>query len=770
MKKALIAIGILLSAAISLFLYKMDIQSWELLDIEKIRSSASASVMLDKNGQENVILKSASSPIQLSAYEIPDIVKKAFIAAEDARFYEHCGIDFRRIVGALLSDIRNMEFKEGASTITQQLVKLTHLSGEKTIARKTNEMFLALQLEKQLSKDEILTAYLNTVYFGYGAYGIENAARTYFQTSTSELSLAQAAYLAGIIQAPSYYSPEKNLEKSLERKDYVLFQMKENMLIDKEEYQNALDDDLRFKTENLEQSQSLWFRDMVIDEACNVLKITANELLTGGYTLYTSLDPNAQKTIDEEFKNAGNFPGNAVDGTPVQAAFCAMNPVNGEICAIVGGRDYETERGFNRAYQAHRQPGSAFKPISVYAAAVDALGMSPTSILDDTQRYFSGGYLPKNAGGKYYGLVTMRTALAQSLNCASVSLLEFTGVDLAREYAEKAGIVLSDHDNGPSLALGSLTYGVTPAELAAAYAPLANGGNQVIGHTIQKIIDRNENIVYEFQAPVKRVMSSQSAYLITNMLETAVKSGTVKRLSEIASPVAGKTGTVAGDNGNRDIWNVAYTPDWVVCVWMGFDETDREHILPENENGSGKPTVLTAKFLRKHITQKDFSIPIGLNFVNLDRMALEYDHQALLATENTPQQFVTEEVFISGKQPTLYSSVFEKQRTPDKPEGEWLDDGSIRIRIRIDDESVDYLLIKNTGNSDEVCFETHGKTGEIKEYIDRDTDQSPEYQLILRNRRLFENGISLFSDPSDPLIMEKENEWLDIFKRILYVR
>ena len=767
MRKTMIALGLLFSAAFSLFLYKMDIQNWKSLDIEKIRSAPSASVLLDKDGNEISALKGAYANIRLSSSEIPDSVKKAFIAAEDARFYEHRGIDLKRIVSALINDIRNFQIKEGASTITQQLVKLTHLSGEKTISRKTNEMYLALKLEKALSKDEILSAYLNTVYFGNGAYGIESAARTYFQSSAEQLSLPQAAYLAGIIQSPSFYSKEQNLEKALQRRNYVLSQMQENGFISENEYQKAVNEPVEFQIEKDNPLQPLWYRDTVIDEACEVLKISADELLSGGYVLYTCLDAAAQKSIDEEFQNVGNFPGNSADGTPVQAAFCALNPQDGGICAIVGGRAYEIERGFNRAYQARRQPGSAFKPISVYAAAVDALGMQPVSILDDTQRTFSGNYTPKNAGDRYYGLVTMRTALSQSLNCASVSLLEFTGVKLAREYAEKAGIPLADEDNGPSLALGSLTYGVTPVELASAYASLSNGGYKVIGHTIRKIEDRNGKTVYKFIPPVQRVMSSQSAYLLTSMLETAAQSGTAKALSNVSSSVAGKTGTVAGENGNRDLWNVAYTPDWVVCVWMGFDETDRTHILPSNENASGKPTKLSALFLSKYSSNKEYNIPFGLSFANIDKLALENEHKALLSTESTPKQFIVQEIFRNGKHPKEYSSVCEKPSTPDKPEGEWLDDGSILIRCEIQNENADYLLIRDNGQSEEVCFEGHGKMGETLEYRER-TEEEVSFRWVLRNHWLYENGISLLSDSSETLSMKKENAWKQLFQRLLY--
>lgn len=753
MKKFWMLVGIFLVATLGIAAFWLDFPNWVSLDVNRITQMNAASVMYDKDDREIAFLNGSETPVQISSNEIPDVARKAFVAAEDARFYSHGGIDLRRIFGAFLSDIKSMSLQEGASTITQQLVKLTHLSGVKTFARKANEAYLALRLEKQMSKEDILTAYMNKAYFGEGAYGIENAARIYFSKSAQNLDLPEAALLAGILKSPAGNNPFTHPENAAARREYVLERMAELGYITEDEANEARLAPLPERPAR-KADAGQWYSDQVISEACEKLSVRADDLFTGGYKIYTCFDPEAQANADRLYLNASNFPENAADGTPVQSAFCAIAPEDGAIRALVGGREYEVRRGLNRATQSRRQPGSTFKPISVYAAAVDALGLSPASILDDSPRTFAGGYTPVNAGGVYGGLVTLRSALSRSLNVASVSLIEFTGIDLARQYAMNAGIRLDESDNGLSLALGGLTYGVTPVELAAAYAPLANGGKSAQAHTIRKIVDRNGKTVYEFTPARRTVMSETSAYLITSMLKTAATEGSAKALAAAGTPIAGKTGTASAPvSGNRDIWTAAYTPDLVACVWMGFDETDETHLLPSGTGGSGYPARLLASFFKAEGEGRDFPVPPGVSRARIDRLSLENESRLLLAPDYAPDSLTLTEVFASGREPRAYSSAFD---TPEKPaciHGEVSASGESRIRLISVSGAYEYVLFRNDSGGKTVVAVSSAPAGSEILFSDNMPGSFADYTVAARNRLMWENGAENLSTESDPITL-----------------
>ncbi len=341
-----------------------------------------------------------------------------------------------------------------------------------------------------------------------------------------------------------------------------------------------------------------WYLDAAATEAQEKLGISRDELLTGGYAIYTALDTGAQTAAEELFENGANFPDPAADGTPAQAALVAENVENGEIVALVGGRTYDVRLGLNRATQIQRQPGSAIKPVSAYAAAIEGYGYLPTSFVDDTPRVFAGGYQPGNAGGNYYGEVTLREALSRSLNVATVDLAEAVGVSALRTQLERFGISPAERDADLALALGSMTDGVSPARLCAAYCALANGGQRVEPHTVRKIVSSDGHVLYEAPQAEGQAVSAETACMLTDMLRTAAAEGSANALSAVGTNVAGKTGTVdMASGGNRDAWTVAYTPKLAVAVWMGFDEPDAEHSLPDWAGGSSYPARLCANFL-----------------------------------------------------------------------------------------------------------------------------------------------------------------------------
>ena len=746
-KKALWIVGGILIVLLAAVVWQLDIFSWQKLDLNLIRNYSESTVLYDSNGEKMASLYSAENREKTKLSNIPGHVVAAFITAEDQKFYEHRGIDVKRIFGALLHNIKTASFGQGASTITQQLIKLTHLSSEKTISRKLQEIVLARQLEKQMSKDEILEAYLNTVYFGNGAYGIATAADVYFSKNVNDLSIAEGALLAGIIKSPSSYAPHINPENALKRRDSILNSMRGAGVITQNEYNEAVSEALVLSESTRDHSGS-WYTDAVIEEAAAVLDMPYEEIMTKGLHIYTAYNPAMQASMDELFANGANFPDPAADGTPVQAALIAMD-VQGGICAMAGGREYEVQRGLNRATSIQRQPGSAIKPVSTYAAAIDNHDFLPVSMIRDIQREFPGKYLPGNAGGSYYGIVTLREALSRSLNVATVDLADLIGIHSVRRKMQDFGLEPSPQDVNLSLSLGSMTYGVSPADLCAAYCSLANGGMQVEPHTILRITDAAGRLIYQPEPAKQRAVKETSAFLITDMLKTAASTGSAKALASSGVPVAGKTGTVGeSGGGNRDIWTVAYTPDIAVAAWMGFDRPDSAHALSDNDGGSSYPARLCAAFLessRNQLSKRDFTVPEGLVSAQVDRIALIENDQVMLAGENTPDQYVQTEWFYESMLPDTISDLWD---TPEKvddlavisPEG---DPPSIAFTSK--SSAADYLVIKKDGGENEIAAVLTAEPGNVIVWCDAGADpkQSHAYSILPRHRLMYESGTVL---------------------------
>ena len=580
-KKLLVGLGIAALVAFGALVWRLDLPHWKKLDLRRIEQMSSSTTVYDENDAVVGALRGSEHRIWVELSTVPEHVQQAFIAAEDLRFYKHHGVDFHRLAGALWQDIRTLSYAQGGSTITQQLIKLTHLSQVKTLSRKAQEIVLALQLERVMDKRHILEAYLNAVYFGHGAYGIEAAANVYFDKSAKQLTLSEGALLAGVIKSPSTYAPHLNPDKATSRRNSILQTMEKNGMITESQRRKAQAEAVHLAVDEGEAAKFAWYMDTVLDEASAILNISADELMTGRYGIHTAFNPGMQAEAEALFDDATRFPADGQDGTPVQAALVALNAENGELQAVIGGRRYDVMRGLNRATDMRRQPGSAFKPVSTYAAAIDAYGYLPSSIIDDTPRVFPGGYVPGNAGGATYGPVTLREALSRSLNVATVDLADNIGVPALRAYANRFGLSPDAADANLSLALGAMTYGVSPAQLGGAYCALANGGTRVTPHTVRMIEDGDGRVLYRAPVSESRAVTPETAYMITDMLKTAATKGSAKALAACGFPVAGKTGTVAeGSNGTRDIWTAAYTPDTAVCVWMGFDDPGTGNRLP----------------------------------------------------------------------------------------------------------------------------------------------------------------------------------------------
>lgn len=702
------------------FSYLMGLNEWKKFDPKKVLQMQQTTLVYDNAGSEVKGLYDKENRVNIKLNQIPKDVINAFLAIEDARFYSHHGFDIIRFFGALWDDIKTGKNKEGGSTLSQQLVKRTYLTTEKTISRKLQEAIMAYQLEDVYSKDEILEMYLNNVYFGKGACGIETAAQKYFGKSASELTLSEGATLAAVINAPGKYAPHIHMDRAIQRRNLVLDQMVKFDFISKEKADAAKAEEIRVAPEVENGTYEYgYYVDMVLDEAQQDLNVDTEELLSGGYRIYTTMEASSQSYLENLYKQGKLFPDPASDGVTPQSAMVVLDTNTGAILSVIGGRVYTGRRCLNRALSMRRQPGSAIKPVLVYAPAVEKLKLTPASlILDEAVNY--SGYTPKNFNGKYSGWVTVRDALANSLNIPAVKTFYKLGVDAGKLYAGNVGIKFVAGDDNLTLALGGFTQGVSPLELGAAYTPFGNGGYYSKPYCITKITAPDGTVMYEHKTDKYHVLSSDTAYLITSMLQSAVEYGTAKRLKTEGVEIAGKTGTSGSDNivGNKDSWVVAYNPEITVCCWMGYDKTDTKHILPKDITGGTKPAQLVKSVFEniyKKKTAPAFSVPQGIVEAKIDLKALEEDKKVLLAGAFTPADKTRTEYFTEGTEPKEYSDYWDIPSPPDDlavadsgngyplitftPKNDYTVYRLMRIRS---DSSYAYQVGEYTGSADKV--------------------------------------------------------------------
>ena len=726
--------------------FAFDVPNWQPLNVSRITAAPQTGVMLDSTGAVLTKIQGAENRVVIPLENIPLQTRQAFLAAEDLRFYDHRGVDVVRLFGALAANIREGSYAQGGSTITMQLIRQSHLSTQKTIARKLEEMWLALQLERELSKDEILSMYLNYIYFGSGAYGIQAAAQTYFGVDAADLSLVQAAALAASIKAPSYYSPHSP-KANENRRSYILSTMLDNGMITQAEHDAAKAETVAVVRQEPAKLAHGWFVDAVLDEAEQLMGMTSDQVLTGGFTIETTLSRSHQQLLEEQFTK-DVFPPNAADGTPVQAAAACVNTQTGEVLAIVGGRSYEVRRGFNRATRLRRQPGSALKPLVVYAPAIDRFGYTPASVLKDEPTSFNG-YKPRNAGYNYYGNVSIRSALASSLNVAAVALLDTIGVQAGRDYLQNVGIPLDDRDANLSLALGSMTYGVSPVELAAAYAPFGNGGIFRKAHFIRKITDPSGRVLYQHRDEGARVLKSTSAYLMTSVLQSVTSTGTGAKLAAAGTPVAGKTGTVnMTDGGNRDIWMAAYNSEVSCAFWMGFDAPDASHKLQNWVSGGDYTASMARNYFRALYQDRSekpqFIRPEGIVAREIDKQTIKWKGEAMLAVDLTPKNYRYTEYFADGTQPTRKSDIWTPPRSLNSFSITHSSDGYPMLRLQPADTAL-YRVQRDTYGESFVLTELYGGQGETLYYTD--TSAKPgviyTYRVIPVHAELLNNGVLL---------------------------
>lgn len=583
---------------------------------------------------------------------LSDTTKNAFISIEDKSFYSHSGVNYKRMVKALINDVKARKLKEGASTITQQLVKNTQLTSDKTVERKIKEIALAQKLEKRYSKDEILEKYLNIIYFGNNCYGIESASNYYFSKSAKDLSSSEAATLAAIIKSPAKYSPTKNPDNCLKRRNLVLSEMYKDNFIQADEYNLAINKPLSLTINEKPKNKLNSYSQSAIDEAVSILKIPAKKIALKGYKIYTYQDQEKQNALT-----------NAIDieGLDCNSAAVVIDNNNHTVQAYVGSSNY-------KILDAKRQPGSCIKPVLVYAPALNEDIIYPCTPLLDEKTTISD-YTPKNIGDVYRGYISAREALSKSINIPSVKVLSYVGIDKAKSYAEDMGFVFDEKDDSYSLALGGMTYGVNLVQLASSYSTFANGGKFAPAKFVSFITDKNNKLVYVNKPHEKQVLREDASYLITDMLKTCAKSGTAKKLASLDTEIAAKTGTVGKSNSkqNLDAWNVSYTKDQTICVWLGNLDNS-----PISYAGGNQPTEIARRYFSQVEDNSHFSVPSSIVEKDIDATELYENHRIVLAGNSTPERYTQKELFSRFNLPTDISNKFvnmEKQSFKGKVNG-----------------------------------------------------------------------------------------------------
>ena len=690
----------------------LGMDRWVDFDVYRITGCDRTSIIYD--GQSDVVtrLHGVQDRTWVSVSELQPSTVYAFISAEDVRFFEHEGVDVIRIAGAIVADIKAGSYVQGASTISQQLIKLSHLTSEKTISRKAEEAALAYEMERQYSKEDILEMYLNYVYFGGGYYGIEAAAEGYFGVHASDLTLDQSAMLAGILKSPSGYAPHINYAASINRRNNILRLMRDyGYITDDEKKQASARRPTILHDKNEEYSS--YYTDAVTKSAAALMGITVDELIRGGYSIYSAMDSDIQHYCEEMFKNGELFP--AEDS---EAAIVVLEPSTGMVVAMVGGRSYTGGISFNRATDIRRQPGSVIKPVIAYAPAFEYLNYTAADMILDEETTFAD-YTPSNYGNKYYGWVTVREAVTKSLNVPAVKTLSAVGVYRAKDFAKRCGIEFDDKDDSLALALGGFTYGVSPLQIAGAYSCFASGGIYNTPTLIKKITDRNGLTVYEYRQDSRRVMSEANAYILTSMLKSVVTEGTGHRLNTLDIPIAGKTGTVGLANGNRDAWMAGYTPEYTAVVWQGYD-SDRLGLLPSSATGGTYPALMLYE-LFNHIypdgRSGDFEKPESVKQYSIDAKTLKKQHKAVLANAMTPQS-------------SRVTEYFTEETAPEDVSGYWAvpgsaqnllavrEEGGVMVSFDCPDDFGMYTLWRSeAGKAEKPLMTWNGREGHI-EYID----------------------------------------------------
>lgn len=575
----------------------------------------------------------------LSPEEIPDNLKNAFIALEDKRFYGHNGYDTYRIAGAIVKNVAKGGAVEGASTITQQLIKNTHLTFEKTMSRKIKEIALATNLEKAYSKDEILSMYLTVIYFGHGAYGVKSASKLYFGKDVNDLSLSECATLAGIIKSPTKYSPINHPDNAKARRNTVLSVMKDAGYITNSQMVECSKEDM-VTVENENKDISKFFINKVVDEVCTKLNMTKYQLDNSGLHIYTTYSPKIQEILTKNGNLNSNF-----SKTDVANSSIVIDNDTGFVLAYTSSYGYEVSR----------QCGSTLKPLVVYAPALENDVVNLATPIDDSQIKI-GDWSPKNYGDKYVGISNIREGIKMSSNTMAVRVASYVGEKAMYQYGKKLGLNLTQNDQNLTLALGATEKGHSPLQLARAYTTLACNGEMKDTTFVRFVVDNGVKIYFHTTAG-QQTLSKETAFLLNDCLVDTVKNGTARSLSPLPFVLASKTGTVSDNTGkNTDAWNVSYNPKYTVAVWHG----------DAAETGGGHPTKHAYNIWNdlynkcdKNDFARNFQQPKTIEKTPVDIYSTNKLMRVALSTINTPSKYVKYEYFTKSNRTNFETSLFE---------------------------------------------------------------------------------------------------------------
>jgi len=615
---------------------------------DKLKIQTLTSFFYDSNGKQISILTGSENKNRMIARysEIPKNLSNAFVAIEDKRFYTHNGVDFNRTVGAVINMVFPTRGSFGGSTITMQVVRAITGDTRSSIQRKVQEQWRAIQLEKKLEKWQILELYENLIYIGENCYGVKSAAKTYFNKDLDQLTLAECASLAGITNLPVYYDPftsEGRLHNE-EREKIILKQMLNNGFIKQDEYDVAIKEKLKFvahkQVTQQAPSRQSYFVDKVINDVINdlVVKGISKDAATTavynyGYKIYTTMDSKMQAAMDSVYKNKAYFPGgkNSVGESP-QSSMVVVDPSTGQVRALYGGSGQKkVDRGINRATDSlvKRQAGSSFKPIAVYGPAIDTGTVTAATSVDDVPVYMNGTNnkrypedFPTGGVRLYHGLVSVRTAIAMSINVVAAKVYTKLGSSTAFEYLTKSGIDMSGENNSYlSVALGGLTNGVNPLKMAAAYVPFDNKGIYTQPITYTKVLDSDGNVILDklHDADISPksdvVYSEQTAFIMTDMLRSVVGSGGTASYVKLHNskgqsiPIAAKTGTT---NDDFDRWFVGFTPKFSAAVWYGYDHPSTISVYGNNPSAVIWNAVLQLYYDKSQAEEAFSMAPSGI--------------------------------------------------------------------------------------------------------------------------------------------------------------
>ncbi len=673
------------------------------LDVDKLTKVNNGIRVYSSTGTDSTLYNTNRSIVELN--ELPDYVKQAFIDTEDKRFYSHNGYDVKRMLKAGLVNLSTNSKSQGASTISQQLVKNALLTNDKTYSRKIQEVILSSKMEKQFSKDEILEMYLNTIYFGSNAYGIENASKTYFNKSAKDLTINEACCLAGLIKSPNKYSPRLHYEDSIERRNVVARLMLTANDITKDIYEDIISSPI-ILSEGQETNNS--YETEAIYEACRLLNLTERELINSDYELITFKNDDIQEKLKSINNSILSKKENPLDSVSI------ISDNNGKILAYYSNSQYNT-------HKMRRQAASTLKPLAVYLPCIIHNKLSPASQILDEEIDFSG-YSPKNVDDKYHGYVSVRESISHSYNIPAVKALDCVGLKNSKDLLISLGFDIDNSDMNLSLALGATKKGVTLMQLVNAYACLANLGEYREMCFVDKIIDKQGKIIYEHEDFVQKLFKDEDCYLINNMLQDTAKTGTAKRMASLNLPIASKTGTASVGNESTDLYNIAYTSEHTLLTWVG---DIKNNYLPKGVYSAVEPTEINKKmldYIYSEYTPIDFAQPETIINAPYDICELNENHRLTKPNHNI-DRYIAYDLFKVDNQPI---EIIEN------------DDSNLSVNINKTGSTVqfdskkykNYRLYKEIDNKKQLLSEISDRSGMI-EILDNDIFQYHEIKYYL---------------------------------------